>query len=198
MLFAGRIVAYKGLDVLIHAAARLEATIEIHGDGWSSKHARNLSFRLGLGDRVRFCGWSSGPELRHAYARCGVVAVPSLWPEPFGLVGLEAMIHGRAVVASDTGGIPEWLTHGSNGYLVPAGDSVALAESIDRLISNPEHSWRMGMTGRAVAQQRFSVEQHLAGLSEVYRTTHERWVATHPRVASPLRVPERTQGLEES
>ncbi len=177
VLFAGRVVPEKGLDVLLRALVHLDAKLEVRGDGWGLERCRRLCNKLHLDDRVEFAGWASKTELDDAYERCAVVAVPSVWPEPFGLVGLEAMIHRRPVVASDTGGIGEWLCQGVNGYLVRPGDPEALAAALGRLLDNPDVRQEMGRRGHEIALTEFTVEQHLAHLRLVYLQAIERWRA---------------------
>jgi glycosyltransferase involved in cell wall biosynthesis len=108
VVFAGRIVAPKGVDVLIRAARTVDAEFVICGDGWRLDAMRKLAQRLGVLERVRFKGWLGADELAQELADASVVAIPSVWPEPFGLVGIEALAAGRPVVASSTGGITDW------------------------------------------------------------------------------------------
>jgi glycosyltransferase involved in cell wall biosynthesis len=178
VLFAGRVVPDKGLEVLLQALQHVDATLEVCGDGWGMPRCRRLADKLGLDGRVTFTGWASEAQLAEAYRRSSVVAVPSLLPEPFGLVGLEAMIHGRAVVGSDTGGIGEWLAHDVNGYLVRPGDPLALADGLERALEDPHHSMELGRAGREIALTEFSVEQHLLGLGAVYAQARTWWDAS--------------------
>ncbi len=175
VMFAGRVVAAKGLGTLLKAARGLECTIEVHGDGWWLPQARALAARHGIADRVVFNGWSDEQALARAYDRCRLVAVPSLWPEPFGLVGIEAMAHGRAVVASDTGGVREWLVDGETGSLVAPGDAVALRGALHRLLDDHELCVRMGRTGAERVAQLFSAAAHAESLERVYRDARARW-----------------------
>ena len=188
VLFAGRVVPYKGLDVLIRAMARVDATLEVHGDGWGMKRCHTLVRRLAIEERVTFFGWSSVADLDEAYRRCAVVAVPSLWPEPFGLVGLEAMMNARPVVASRTGGIQEWLVHGETGYLVKPGDPGSLSEALERLLADPGLSWQMGRMGRKAALERFTVEQHLSDLAAVYESARASWSGMGPPAGSSAQI----------
>ncbi len=83
-----------------------------------------------------------------------MIVVPSVLPEPF---GLEAMTYSRPVVASNVGGIPEWLADGVTGTLVDQGDPAALARAIARLIDDPALAARYGRAGRERALEAFSV-----------------------------------------
>jgi glycosyltransferase involved in cell wall biosynthesis len=168
VLFVGRVVQAKGLDVLIRALAGTSAELEVCGDGWALPRARKLARRLGLERRVSFSGWRSAAELEHAYARADLVAVPSRWPEPFGLVGLEALSRERAVVASDTGGVRDWLDDGETGRLVAAGDPDALGRAMRPLLDDPDARAAMGRLGAARVAARFSEDRHVAALEAVY------------------------------
>src|SRR5262249_14827019 len=114
VLFVGRVVAEKGLDALLRAFALVTrpSRLAVVGDGLALARAGALAGGLGLGERVEFAGWATGARLARYYREAAVLAVPSLWPEPFGLVGLEAMSYGLPVVAFGVGGIPEWLEDG--------------------------------------------------------------------------------------
>jgi glycosyltransferase involved in cell wall biosynthesis len=171
ILFSGRVVEAKGVETLLRAAARLEVPLDIAGDGWWLPRARLLVARLGLTDRVAFLGWLDGGELAQANERAAVVALPSHWPEPFGLVGLEALAHGRPVVASRTGGIPEWLEHGEVGLLVPPGDEAALARALAELLGDPRRAAALGARGSALVRSSFSAERYVRAVEGVYRRT---------------------------
>ncbi|MCW3017719.1 MAG: hypothetical protein JWN10_27, partial [Solirubrobacterales bacterium] len=135
VVFAGRVVRPKGVQVLVRAATELDAEIVICGDGRDLDSMRSLASRLGVGDRVSFRGWLAADGLAAELAQASVVAIPSLWPEPFGLVGIETFALGRPVVASATGGIGDWLEDGVSGLLVAPGDSAALAAALNELLA---------------------------------------------------------------
>ena len=168
VLFAGRITPNKGLQTLFAAARRLDVTVDVAGSGWWQPEAERLAAKLGLGDRATFHGWQPPDAVDEVYRRATVAVVPSLWPEPFGMVGPEAMAHGRPVVASDTGGIPEWLDHGRTGYLVRTGDDGALAGALETVLADPALARRMGEAGAAQVRERFSPKAHVAALDELH------------------------------
>lgn len=169
VVFAGRLVAAKGVDVLIRAAREVDATFVVCGDGRLLAKLRGLARRLGVAERVAFRGWLTPEQLALELAEASVVAVPSRWPEPFGLVGIEAFGSGRPVVASATGGIVEWLEDGVSGLAVPPGDAPALATALSRLLDDPALQARMGEAGRRAARERFTPERHVAALLDAYR-----------------------------
>lgn len=183
VLYVGRVTRHKGLGQLIRAIGSVDgATLEVSGEGWWKPAAEKLVARLGLESRVRFLGWLAPSELDAAYRRAAVVAVPSLWPEPFGMVGVEAMARGRPVVASATGGIPEWLADGETGLLTPPGDVRALASALERLLGHPDLRARMGAAGAEHVRRRFTADVHVARIEEINRVARQRWAA-RPRAA---------------
>jgi len=175
VVFAGRVVAPKGLAVLIRAAREVDAEFVICGDGWQLQSMRRLARRLGVQERVRFAGWLAPAELARELAQASVVAVPSLWPEPFGLVGIEAHAAGRPVVASATGGVRDWLQDGVSGLCVKPGDPGALASALNELLGDPERQREMGEAGRRLVSERFTVERHVSALTQAYEAAGAHW-----------------------
>lgn len=173
--FAGRLVAPKGVAVLLRAARDVDAEFVICGDGRQLGALRRSVARSGIEQRVRFAGWLEPAQLARELAEASIVALPSLWPEPFGLVGIEAFAAARPVVASATGGVEEWLEHGRTGLGVPAGDARALAGALSQLLADPERQDAMGEAGRALVSRRFTEEHHVAALLDAYATATARW-----------------------
>jgi glycosyltransferase involved in cell wall biosynthesis len=175
VLFAGRITPQKGLEYLIRAVREIDRphTLVVAGDGYLLPAMRALAGRLGIADRVSFRGGIDHAALADLYARAAVLAVPSVWPEPFGLVGPEAMTHGLPVVAFRVGGIPEWLRDGETGYLVEPRDIIGLARGIRRLLNDPALVRRLGERGRRVVQQNFTFDRHVGALERIFRDTVE-------------------------
>ena len=171
ILFAGQIIRGKGVDVLIEALARVTVPFEcmILGDGHHRAHCEALAQRLGLADRVKFMGYVPPDQVRTFYRECSVVAVSSVWPEPFGMVGIEAMRLGLPVVAFDAGGIRDWLVDGHNGFLVPWMDRGAFAQRIETLLRDKVLARRLGEQGRQEAGQRFDFHCYVGGLEELFQ-----------------------------
>ena len=97
------------------------------------------------------------------------MVIPSCWPEPFGLIGLEAMRNARPVVAFNVGGIPDWCDNGKTGITVPQQDVSAFAEALEKLLTNYALAQEMGINGvRKVALQ-FSFEKNLDKLISHFR-----------------------------
>lgn len=183
ILFVGRVVAWKGLRVLLDAAAMLPGDVELHvaGDGAHRQEMQEHAKRLGIEERLTFHGWVPHEELGELYRRCSAVAFPTVAPEPFGNVGPEAMVHGRPVVAFDVGGVREWLVDGENGFVVPPGDIAGFAEKLRVLLDDPDRAFKMGMAGRERTKRLFSAEEHARKTVEFYEDCIERWKAGNRR-----------------
>lgn len=156
LLFVGRLERRKGLLVLLEAferlaAARDDVVLDVVGEG--SEHARAASMiPVPLRDRVRFHGRVDDTELAARLAACDLYASPALGGESFGIVLLEAMAAGAAVLASDLPGYRSVVTDGVDGRLVPPGDPAALAAAADALLDHPEQRERLAAAGRAQAE----------------------------------------------
>jgi glycosyltransferase involved in cell wall biosynthesis len=185
VVFAGRLVQSKGVDVLIRATAAVDAELVICGDGRREPKLRALARRLGIEERVSFRGWMDADALAAELAQASVVAVPSIWPEPFGIVGIEAFAAGRPAVGSATGGIPDWLKDGVCGATVPPGDVGALAGALARLLDDPQLQRTMGLAGRALVAERFSADRHVAIVLDAYRRAQAGWHGGSPRSRAP-------------
>jgi len=184
ILFVGRVVPQKGLDVLVEAVSLTPGvSLDVCGDGWGMDRVRALGNSLNVLDRVHFHGWQSEASLKNFYDNADVVAVPSIWPEPFGLVGIDAMRHARPVIASDTGGIRDWLTEGRTGLLVPPGDARALGRALGWAIEHPLETAEMGRRGAVDVATRFSPEAFVAATLEAYRDARSRWTASGTNVS---------------
>ncbi len=172
VLFVGRIVRSKGLHLLLESLVELpnDTTLTIVGDGPDLNNNIELSRRLKLGNRVSFVGWANSNQLSHYYRRSKVLAVPSMGPEAFGLVGLEAMAEGKPVVAFDSGGINQWLVDGINGYLVSRGNVEDLTDKIGRLINNQDLRNSFGHNGLSMIHETFNRKAHVDRLLTIYQS----------------------------
>jgi glycosyltransferase involved in cell wall biosynthesis len=172
VLFLGRMTPLKGGDLLIDAIAQASRRLgralrlTLGGDGPERGRWQALALRLGID--ARFPGWLDAAGRDAAIRRATLVAVPSVWPEPFGLTGLEAASMGVPAVAFDVGGIREWLTDGENGLLAPGSppDASALADTITRAISDPSMLTRLSDGARRKAAE-LTLDRHLDRLEPI-------------------------------
>jgi glycosyltransferase involved in cell wall biosynthesis len=171
ILFLGRLTDLKGVDYLIRAIPKAAhklgrpLTLTIAGEGRESGKLRALAVELNA--PVEFFGWAESLEKVNVIRRADLLAVPSLWPEPFALVGIEAGCLGVPAVGYDSGGIPDWLISGESGELAPTPPTVdGLAEAIVRALHSPEHYARLCVGAWNVAQ-RFTLKNHLDRLEPI-------------------------------
>jgi glycosyltransferase involved in cell wall biosynthesis len=171
LLYAGQIIRGKGVDVLLESLALVRAPFEcfIFGDGNHRAYCEKLCRRLGLDDRVHFKGYVP-PEELHCYFREGsAMLVSSVWPEPFGAVGLEGLRHGLPIVAFDAGGVKEWLIDGYNGRLVPWMDRAAFAARVEELLRDKPFARRLGEQGRTTVAEYYGFPKYIDGLEKLFQ-----------------------------
>jgi glycosyltransferase involved in cell wall biosynthesis len=163
VMFAGALAPHKGLDILLEAHAKLDPAIPLVLVGIPSADAPKR-----FPDGVIVVENVSHDDVLRAWAHCAIAVVPSLWPEPFGLAALEAMVARRPVVASAVGGLRGLVLDGATGVLVPPGDAAALREGIERLLADPEGRERMGRAGRRRAAA-YSASAVVPRIERLYR-----------------------------
>lgn len=165
VLFVGRFVEEKGVRfVLDLAEALLNTKCVLVGDGPLGGEVRARAEGL---SNVEVAGWLGREELAKAYARASIVIVPSLWREVFGLVALEAMAHGKAVLVSDRGGLPEVVEDGIFGLVLPAEDLAAWEDAIVNILTNPKKNHALGTAARKRVETLYTPNHHLAVLERV-------------------------------
>jgi len=169
ILFVGQVIRGKGVDLMLQALAQVPPPwhATIIGAGHHLEACKSLARELGIASRVEFTGWVNHEQLEAYYARARLTVVPSRWPEPFGMVGIEAMARARPVAAFAAGGIPDWLDDGDTGLLAPAADVPALAAAISVLLNDEERSTSMGRKAAETVQKRFRHEFFLDRMSVV-------------------------------
>jgi glycosyltransferase involved in cell wall biosynthesis len=168
-LAVANLIADKGIDVLLRAAALAPADVRVWvvGTGSEAGALEALGNELGLGGRVRFLGQQAHVQPYMQAADC--LVCPSRWAEAAGLVNLEALSSGLPVLASRIGGIPEYVDDGGTGYLFPPGDHQALAELLSRLHANSDLRHRLGAAARTTSVRRFSVAARIQEYLDLYR-----------------------------
>ena len=159
--FVGRLTGQKGVDVLLNAFAIVHralptARLLLIGDGPQRDALAVLAGGLQISAAVHFAGWRE--DARAQMAALNVLAIASRW-EGFGLVTLEAMQAGVAVVASRVSALPEIVLDGETGLLVPAANAAKLAAALLALLQDPQRAMQLGENGRLRAAQLFTVKQ---------------------------------------
>lgn len=183
VLFAGQIIRGKGVDYLLRSLAQVHVPFEavIAGDGSHRAHCERLCAKLGLSNKVQFAGYVARDRLQDLYSHASVFAMSSLWPEPFGMAGPEAMLHGLPVVAFDAGGIREWLQHRENGILVPWGDTSAYASAITEVLLNKSWARKLGNRGTEHVKTSYSAPLQVRRLENIFGDLLEGKARAHAR-----------------
>lgn len=189
VMLPGRLTRWKGADVLLKATYLLtrgrcgvDFSVVLVGGDTSSGFSRRLARRIeegNFGHVIRLVG--EVQDMPAAYKLASVVVSPSLEPEAFGRVAVEAQAMGRLVIAADHGGARETVVHGETGFLVAPGDAAALAEAIDRALSlDAAAAARMAGAARARVRARYSIEAMQRATLAIYeRVTGRRFGAGH-------------------
>ena len=166
VLGVGRLSPEKAFDALIRALPELPGVHAlIVGEGGDRARLEALAAELNVRGRVHLPGWSR--DARRAFAAADVFALPSL-REGLPNVLLEAMALGVPAVASRIAGIPRVVTDGVDGFLIPPGDSGALAGQLEPLLADPELRTRVAAAARATVESRYSFADRMARLAESY------------------------------
>jgi glycosyltransferase involved in cell wall biosynthesis len=173
ILYVGRLEAVKGVDVLLEALALLArrglaVRLRIVGDGSQRPALEALGSRLGIAELVEFTGWLGEPEVEDEIAAAALVAIPSVWPENLPTVAIESLAIGRPLVASAVGGMPELVTDGVNGRLVPSRDPGALADAIAWVLADEVRARGLAAASRERAGT-FAVDTFVDSLERHYR-----------------------------
>jgi glycosyltransferase involved in cell wall biosynthesis len=162
ILFVARLSWVKGGHLLVDALAQLggDWVLVVVGSGPEKEPLQALAKRRGV--RAEFLGQLDTRQLEQQRRTADLAAVPSLWPEPFGLVGIEAGCVGLPAVGFLNGGIADWLIPGETGEAPPKGQMTAtgLAEAIERAVKDPDHYQRLRVGAWQMARQ-FTLERHL-------------------------------------
>ena len=175
LLFLGRLTKLKGAAELLRAIPLAEKQLgrslqlTVAGDGPERGNLQKSAAKNGL--LAEFPGWVGSSQKGDLIEQADLLVVPSLWPEPFGLVGIEAGAHGLPSVAFDTGGISDWLIAGYSGELAPGNPPTAkgLADAITRALSDPSH-YAMLCRGAHEVASRFTLAAHVSKLEGTLKT----------------------------
>ena len=168
----GQLVRGKGVDVLLKAFANTQdktITLDICGDGKQKEELKELAQSHGVAHRVHFHGKVSSESLSTYYSNAYMVVIPSRAPETFNLVGLEAMKHAKAVIATDVGGISEWLEDQKTGFVFPSNDANTLTSILEYALQNSKKIEAMGIAGYDKFNHTFTAQNHCLKLYNVFQ-----------------------------
>lgn len=161
--FAGQVREHKGVDILIESAATVtdpRARFLIVGDTRDKNRfpdaytPESIRAAIAHDPRIRFIGYRQ--DIQNVYRSSDIIAMPSRWDEPFGLVNIEAGASRRPIVAAAVGGIPEIVVHNETGFLFERGNVAEFSEYVGRLVADRELRERMGDAGRRHVEQNFT------------------------------------------
>jgi glycosyltransferase involved in cell wall biosynthesis len=178
LLFLGRLTKLKGCERLLEAIPLAEKkllrrlTVTVAGDGPERRHLEDFAQQNGL--KAAFAGWVDAGQKADLMEQADLLVVPSLWPEPFGLVGIEAGARGLPAVAYAVGGISDWLMPGYSGELAPGDPPTVegLANAITRALSGPSHYAALSRGAREVSG-RFTLDAHVSRLEDTLQSVLE-------------------------
>lgn len=173
LLFIGRLVSSKGPHIMISALSEIlnsnhNVFLDIIGDGLMMDELTQLVNSLGLQSKVVFHGWKKHEEIDIMIRDSYLVLFPSVYPEAFGIVGIEAMMRNKPVIAFGVGGVATWLKDGINGFLVPAKDQEIFKNKVQHLLEDSVLYSSMCDNAREIAINQFTPDVHIKKLLEVY------------------------------
>ena len=174
IFFTGRLVYYKGVDVLLEAFSKVsDCELFIAGEGDLDAQLKETAQDMGIADKVHFLGFLPEKELRQAYADCDIFVLPSVArSEAFGIVQLEAMVYGKPVINTDLpSGVPYVSLDEKTGITVLPSDADALAKAIERLAADSELRERFGKAAAERVNSGFS-EKNV--INKLYKVLSER------------------------
>ena len=171
LLHPGGLVRNKGVWMLLDIIDELPADVELvfAGDGPERPKVEAHVRRRKLSARVRVMGGLGATEMSELYHQAMLVLFPSRWNEPVGLCGIQAMAHGKPVIAYEAGGVGSWLEDRVNGRVVPFDDKTEFLGVLRKLLQRPQHARDMGRKGRRMWEQTFRPALHIENLLENYR-----------------------------
>jgi len=165
ILFVGALTPFKGVDTLIKAYDKMGDKTKLVLIG-TQHPGYNYTKRRG----VTVIENASRRTVLRAYSKCRLVVIPSIWPEPFGLVALEAMSYSKPIVASRVGGLQEVVVDGVTGILVPPSNPRKLAEAITKILQDTDMCQKMGGLGYKRLITLFSVDQVVSKVENIYES----------------------------
>jgi glycosyltransferase involved in cell wall biosynthesis len=169
LVFCGRLEPVKGAEDAIRILSLLpgEYYLDVLGDGVERERLNRLVAELGLKGRVKFWGWVDGATRDKVMGSAGVLVLPSLWDEGFGMAGVEAMGVGTPVVAYEVGGVGEWC-RGEAGVLVRCGDVAGAARAVRELTEDQVRWAGASRAARRLAEEEFPAERFGRELGELF------------------------------
>jgi len=173
VLFVGRLAATKGVFYLIKAMIPIlqtsqDVVLDIVGDGYLKTEISSLIAKEKMSSKIILHAWKSTPEVSAMMSASYLLALTSIYPECFGLVGIEAFAHSKPVVAFDVGGVSSWLIDGFNGYLVENKNADQFRSRVDKLLSDNSTHKEFSNNAYTSFQHNFTPERHVESFIKIY------------------------------
>lgn len=171
VLFVGRLVYYKGCDVLLEAFSKVTgAFLTIVGKGPLEKELQNKAKYLKIHNKVKFINNATDNELKNIFNNCDIFVLPSVKKsEAFGIVQIEAMSYGKPVINTELpSGVPYVSKHMVTGLTVTPGNPEELCLAIQKLVDNPELRYKLGREAYIQAKEKFSLNKMLDSTLNLY------------------------------
>ncbi|MEL6162258.1 MAG: glycosyltransferase [Cyanobacteria bacterium J06628_3] len=171
LLYVGRLAAAKGLPILLQSLTNLkqkhpDVILTVVGDGSDRNLLEQMTIDLGLSGNVNFVGYKSQAEVRKYFEETDVFVLSS-FAEGVPVVLMEAMAAGVPVVAPKIAGISELVENDVSGYVIPAGDKISLAQSIEKLLTDCELRSKFGAAGRSKVEKEFNINLEAQKLRKI-------------------------------
>lgn len=187
LLYVGRLAAMKGLPLLFEALSQLKARypdikLTVVGDGGEREEIKAIAQSLNLANHIDFVGYKSQTEVREYLQTSDIFVLPS-FAEGVPVVLMEAMAAGVPVLTTQIAGVPELVTHGNSGWLVPPGNVASLTEGLAALIDDADLRNRFGKAGQEKVAAEFNVVLEAKKLADIFRQVA-------PSQPSPLKTDE--------
>jgi len=166
----GRLVSYKGFDVLVRAMRDVDAWLTIIGEGRQHEELKQLATKLGVADRIQFAGRLSRQEIKILFYSANVLAFPSVNDaEAYGIVQAEAMATGLPIVNTLLPTTVPWVArHDQEALTVPPNDPIAFANALNAILDQPDLAGRLSASASNRATNEFAEDVFRARMSEVY------------------------------
>jgi glycosyltransferase involved in cell wall biosynthesis len=172
ILSIGRLTKEKGIRLLLKAMPiilkEIDCKLVIVGDGEERPFLMQLVKTLKIERHVIFAGRIPSVFVPQSYSAADVVVVPSIWPDPFPYVPLEALAMKTPVIASNVGGLPEVVRHKKNGLLVKPYNVEAIAKSVQHILSDNHSAQKMGLEGRSIVEKEYTLPLMLERYKQLY------------------------------
>lgn len=176
IVFVGRLHPSKGIHILIKSLSNIlksehNVVLDIIGDGLFKNELLNLISSENIpSEKIIFHGWLSHEETTEKIEEAYLIVFPSIYPETFGIVGIEAMMRSKPVVAFDVGGVSDWLENNITGFLVEVKNEKMFEEKVYTLLSDEKLYNIFSLNARKIVLDKFIPEIHITKLVELYRS----------------------------